>query len=167
MRGNIVTFLLIIIIVTALMALLVIWATSNTTSLFEISEINTVKQEFEDCSDKIVETSRIALSNKCIFSVDRGQIKATNDDITYHIVSSTKVCDKTDWVLINPEKNIWQKCDISGTERVFNLKWNSTAIKFQFEQMGNIEIRGLTGKNIEMSRYNMNNTHIILLLKVY
>jgi len=167
MRGTAINLMLIVIVIVLITAVIVAWTVMNTLGFFEMNEINAVKYEFEQCNDKIIETARTALSNKCIFSADNGEIKGTNDEIMYQIVSRVKVCDETPWVLINPEKNIWQKCDISGRENIFSLKWNSTKIKFQFEQMGSIEIRGQTGSIVEMSRKSMDDNQINLLLKIY
>ncbi|NIM47347.1 MAG: hypothetical protein GTN40_04305 [Candidatus Aenigmarchaeota archaeon] len=166
MRGTAITLMLIVIIIVLITAVIVSWTVMNTMGFFEMNEINAVKHEFEECNDKIIETSRTALSNKCIFSADRGEIKGTNDEIMYQIVSRVKVCDETPWVLINPEKNIWQKCVFSGRENIFSLKWNSTKIKFQFEQIG-VEVRGQSGSIVEMSRKSMDENQINLLLRIY
>jgi len=167
MKGSAITLMLIMIIVILLTAIIVAWTVMNTSGFFEMTEINAVKHEFEECNDKIFETARTGLSNKCIFSADRGQIIGTNDDIKYEIVARVKVCDKSPWVLINPEKNIWQKCDFSGRENIFSLKWNFSSIKFQFQQMGNIEIKGQSGRIVEMSRHSMDESQINLLLRIY
>jgi len=167
MRGTAINLMLIVIVIVLITAVIVAWTVMNTLGFFEMNEINAVKYEFEQCNDKIIETARTALSNKCIFSAESGEITGTTDEIMYQIVSRVKVCDETPWVLINPEKNIWQKCDISGRENIFSLKWNSTKIKFQFEQMGNVEIRGQTGSIVEMSRKDMDENQINLLLKIY
>ena len=161
-----VTLMLIVIVIVFLTAILVAWTVMNTLGFFEMNEINAVKSEFEECNDKIIETARTALSNKCIFSADRGAIRGTNNEIIYQIISRVKVCDETPWVLINPEKNIWQKCDFSGRENIFSLKWNSTKIKFRFEEIG-VEVRGQTGSIVEMSRKSMDENQINLLLRIY
>ena len=167
MKGDAITFMLIFIVVAALTAVVVGWVVMNTQGFFEMNEINSMKSEFEECNNKIIETARTGISNKCMFSVERGQIIGNNDEIRYQVESRVKVCDESDWVFINPEKNIWQKCDFSGRVNVFSLKWNHTSIKFQFEKMGNIEIKGQTGSTVEMSRASMSETRINLLLKIY
>ncbi len=166
MKGTAITLMLIMIIVVLLTAIIIVWAIMNAIGFFEMNEINAVKHEFGECNDKIIETARTGLSNRCIFSADRGRIIGTNDDIKYEIVSHIKVCDKSPWVLINPEKNLWQKCDISGRENIFGLKWNSSYIKFQFEQIG-VEVKGQTGRVVEMSRKSMDENQINLLLRIY
>lgn len=167
MKGDVVTFMLIVIITAIIISVLIGWTVMNTLGFFDMNEINAVKSEFGDCNDKILETARTGLSNKCIFPVDRGQIRGTNDEITYEIITNEKVCDQSPWVLIEPEKNLWQKCDVSANENSFSLKWNSSYIKFQFESMGILEIKGQSGKTVEMSRASMTDTQINLILKIY
>ena len=67
MRGATVTFMLIVIITALLTSILVVWAVMNTTGFFEVNEMNIVKDQFRDCNDKIIETARTGMSNKCIF----------------------------------------------------------------------------------------------------
>jgi len=167
MKGGVLTFILILLVITSLTAVVAYWALTNMTGFFEMTEINKVKSEFVECNDKIIETARIGLSNKCMFSVDKGNIIATSNDISYQIVSGTKVCDSSPWVMINPGKNIWKKCDVSGKENTFGLKWNYTNIKFQFEPIGNVEVRGQSGSVIEIGRVGVNGNQMNLLLKVY
>ena len=166
MRGAAVTFMLIMIITALLTSLLVIWTLFNATGFFEVNEINAVKEEFRECNNKIIETVRTGLSNKCIFPVEKGELSGNSDEIAYSIITTEKICDQSPWVLIYPEKNLWQKCDVSG-QNVFSLKWNYTTIKFQFESMGNVETKGQSGHIIEMSRFSMSDTQTNLLLKIY
>jgi len=166
MKSTAITLMLIMIVVVLLTAIIVAWAVMNAVGFLEMNEINALKHEFGECNDKIFETARTGLSNRCMFSVDRGQIIGTNYEIKYEIVSRVKVCDESPWVLINPEKNIWQKCEFSGRENIFSLKWNSSSIKFQFEQIG-VEVKGQTGRIVEMSRKSMDENQINLLLKIY
>jgi hypothetical protein len=167
MRGASLTFILIAIITASLTLVLVGWTVMNTMGFFEINEINSIKHEFEDCNDKIIETARTGLSNTCMFSADRGQISGTNDDISYQIITHEDICDQTPWVLIEPEKNLWQKCDVSLNENMFSLKWNYTSIKFQFMQMGNVEIKGESGRTVEIDRSGVSDTQTDLTLKIY
>jgi hypothetical protein len=166
MKGDALTLVLIITVTVSLTVIILGWTVMNMAGFFEMNEINAVKQEFSECNNKIIETARTGLSNKCIFSIERGQITGTKDYIAYQIVTSEKVCDTSDWVLINPEKNTWQMCEISGRQSVFGLKWNSTSIKFLFENIGNVQVTGQSGKTIEVSRASMNETQINLLLNI-
>ena len=166
MKGATVTLVLIMLITALLTSILVVWASMNAIGFFEVNEINSVKKGLEDCNDKIFETARTGLSNECKFSIERGELKGTTDDISYQIVTHQKVCDQSSWVLIESEKNLWQKCDASSDGNIFSLKWNYTSIKFQFESMGNIEIRGQTGQTIEISRASMSDTQTNILLRI-
>ncbi len=167
MKGGILTFILILLVVISLTAVVVSWAMMNMTEFFEMTEVNKVKNEFVECNDKIIETARAGLSNRCMFSADNGKIIATNNEISYQLISGTKLCDSSPWVLINPEKNLWQRCDVSGRENTFGLKLNYTSIKFQFEPIGNVEVRGQSGSIVEIGRADMNGNQMNLLLKVY
>ncbi|OGI12636.1 hypothetical protein A3K64_03465 [Candidatus Micrarchaeota archaeon RBG_16_36_9] len=167
MRGITVAFMLIMIISITLTSILVVWAVANTTGFFEINEINSIKDQLRDCNDKILETARTGLLNTCSFSVERGQLSGTVEGINYEITTHEKVCDQTPWVLIDPEKNLWQKCDASSNQDVFSLKWNYTDIKFQFEKLGDVEIKGQSGRTIEISRGSMSDTQTNLTLRIY
>lgn len=167
MKGAAVTFMLIMIITVLLISILVGWTVMNTFGFFEVNEINAVKQEFVECNKKIFETARTGSSNKCIFPVERGDITGSTSEISYQIISRYKICDKSPWVIIDPDNNIWQMCDISGRNNILSLKWNYTNISFQFEQAGSTEIIGHGGSTIEMSRASMNENQISLMLRIY
>jgi hypothetical protein len=167
MKGVAVTFMLIMIITVLLISILVGWTVMNTTGFFELNEINAVKQEFVECNSKIFETARTGSYNKCIFPVERGVITGSTSEISYQIISRYRICDKSSWVLIDPDNNLWQMCDTSGRNNILSLKWNYTNINFQFEQKGDIEITGQSGGTIEMSRAGMDENQISLLLRIY
>jgi hypothetical protein len=163
MKGDALTFILIVTVSVSLTALILGWVIMNMSGFFEVNEVNSVRQEFNDCNNKILETARTGMSNKCAFSAQKGHIIGTADNLTYEIVSSQKICDMSAWTLLNPEKNIWQRCDISGRESILSLMWNYSGIKFQFGYIGNVYIVGQTGKSMEFSRYGMNDTQIDLM----
>lgn len=167
MKGAAVTFMLIMIIVALLISVLVGWTIMNTTGFFEVNEINAVKQEFVDCNNKIFETARTGSSNKCIFPIDKGNLTGSTSEISYQIISRYRICDKSAWVIIDPDNNLWQMCDTSGRNSILSLKWNYTNISFQFEQMGNVQTIGQSGNTIEMSRADMNGNQISLLLRIH
>jgi len=167
MKGVAITFMLTMIVVVSLTSILVGWTVMNTTGFFEVNEINAVKQEFAECNNKIFETARTGLSNKCVFPLERGDIAGSTNEISYRITSRYRICDKSPWVIIDPDNNIWQMCDISGRNSILSLKWNYTNISFQFEQVGNVQVTGQSGKTIEMSRASMSGNQISLLLRIY
>jgi hypothetical protein len=167
MKGAATTFMLIMVITVLLISIMVGWTVMNTTGFFELNEITAVKQEFAECNNKIFETARTGSSNKCIFPVQRGNITGSTSEISYQIISRYRICDKSTWVLINPENNIWQMCDISGKNSILSLKWNYTNISFQFQQIGNVQVMGQSGSTIEMNRASMSGNQISLLLRIY
>jgi len=167
MRGINVTVMLIVIITVALTSIVVVWTLTNANSFFETNEISSVKAEFRECNNKIIETARTGLSNTCIFPASIGLITGTIDDISYQIITSEQVCDQTPWVLIDPDKNLWQKCDVSSNSDTFSLKLNYSSIKFQFMSMGNVQVKGQSGHAVEVSRAGMNDTLTNLTLRVY
>jgi hypothetical protein len=167
MKGDSITFILIITVAVSLTVLVMGWAVMNMSGFFETSEINAVRGQFLECNDKIMETARTGLSNKCIFSIQNGEITGTTDNITYEITSREKVCDTSGWVQINPEKNTWQMCSISGRESVFKLMWNNSKVKFEFESLGNVLVTSQSGKTIDVSRLSMNDTQVNLVLGIY
>jgi hypothetical protein len=163
MKGDALTFILIVTVSVSLTALVLGWAVMNMTGYFEINEVNSVRQEFSDCNNKILETARTGMSNRCEFSAKMGHIVGKADNITYEITSSKKICDMSSWAQVNPEKNTWQRCDISGRESIYSLLWNYSGIRFQYGYIGNVYVIGQTGKSMEFSRYSMNDTQIDLM----
>jgi hypothetical protein len=166
MKGDALTFILIVTVSVALTALILGWVVMNMSGFFESNEVNAIRQEFSECNEKIIETARTGLSNKCTFSAQKGRIIGSAENLTYEIVSSQKICDMSPWVLLNPEKNLWQRCDISGRQSVFSLMWNYTGVKFLFGYLGSVYITGQSGKNVEFSRYSMNETQINLMVVI-
>jgi hypothetical protein len=167
MNGGAATLMMIMTIVLLITTIALVWTVANTSGFFEVSELNSVKSEFESCNDKIMETARTGSSNKCIFSISKGELIGKSDSINYKLVSSSKICDESSWILLNPEKNIWQECHISGNEIIFGLKWNSSYVDFEFEKIGNVEVRGGSGHIIEISRIGVSESGATLKLNIY
>jgi hypothetical protein len=167
MKGNILSFILIMAIVISVTAATIGWAMMNLGGFFELSEINNVKKEFSECNDKLLDTARTGLPSKCMFSAKSGVLQGSVNDITYYITANTKVCDSSEWVLIDVENNIWQRCDISGRQSTFGLRWNYTGVYFGYGNLGNVRITGQSGSTIEISRDAITDTQIKLILKMY
>jgi len=167
MKGNILSMILIMAIVISVTAVTIGWAMMNLGGFFELSEINNVKKEFSSCNDKILETARTGLPSKCIFSAKSGVVQANVNNVLYSITANTRVCDSSDWVLIDPNNNIWQRCDISGRQSTFGLRWNYTGIYFGYENIGNVKVTGQSGSTMEISRSTMTETQTKLILKLY
>jgi hypothetical protein len=171
------------------------WATSSVGVFMDVSEIRTVRSDFQSCNSKIIETARTGTTNKCIFSVTRGEITGREDGIHYNIVSEGNICQEHPWKEVDEENHIWQKCEVSGEERVLYLKWMYPST---LEVSGNIigtQLRGTSpfaeiefnnpvrfitltlyveflynpgesGNMIEISRINMTQDKITLKIKI-
>ncbi len=167
------------------------WGYKQVQLSLDRGEINMVKSEFMQCSEKILETTRTGDSNKCMFSVSRGDIYIEPDGIYYKLVSSGKICDEHEFALIDFRKKIWQKCKKSGDGWIYELRWlypkNDTVIidgsvtitlpggKEIVENLYNkisvnvgFEIeKELKGKTIELTRKRITPSQTILEVKVY
>lgn len=116
--------ILIFIALISLLAVSTPWLYQYIQTSMEIAESRTVKQQFDLCSDKLVETAQTGSSNNCFFDANRGTLTAYRDGIYYKIISKGEICTPHDWVEINTEKHIWQKCDVSGDIKIYQLKWS-------------------------------------------
>lgn len=126
MHGAIKVFgaILIVFIITSLSIMAVVWVIPEIEKSMELSEFQTVRNQFYDCNDKIMETARIGSTNKCFFSAGEGRLTVDIDGIYYKITTGTGICDQHPWVLINEEKHIWQKCEVSDQKRILEMKWS-------------------------------------------
>jgi len=126
MHGAIKVFgaILIVFIITSLSIMAVVWVIPEIEKSMELSEFQTVRNQFYDCNDKIMETARIGSTNKCFFSASKGRITVEGNSINYKITSKGDICDQHPWVLINEEKHIWQRCEVSDQKRTFEMKWS-------------------------------------------
>ncbi len=154
-------------------------------------EINMVKSDFMKCSEKILETARTGNSNRCIFSVSRGDLYIEPDGIYYKISSSGQICEEHEFALIDFRKKIWQKCKRMGDKWVYELRWlypkndtviidgqvsitlpdgseivsplyNRVSVNVAFETE-----KELKGKNLEISRKYISGDQAILNVRVY
>ncbi len=87
------------------------------------SEAATIKQQFVRCGEKILETARTGSSNKCIYSINRGIIFGDVDGIHYKLTSSANLCSQSDWIQIDEENHVWQRCNVSRSQRTFETRW--------------------------------------------
>ena len=154
MKGVAVTFMFIMIITVSLISILVGWTVMNTFSFFEANEINSVKKELANCNDKIIETARTGLTNKCIFPIDRGELRVSKDGLNYTIISSAAICDEHPLVLIDEEKHIWQQCYVSGKNRILQLFWMYPS---EIEIEGQNLSGNVTTGNSNVGNINFNN----------
>ncbi len=126
MRGAVTIFqaVLIFVIAVSLIALGVPWFLDTYEKSMEIGEIRTVKGQLEQCNEKLVETARTGTANQCLFSADKGEMTAESDGVYYSITTKADICDDHNWIEIDPEKHIWQKCKVVATTTNYNLKWS-------------------------------------------
>jgi len=144
MRGLVNIILSIVLIGIIVVALLFIINSSMKNSL-DASEFQTVRNHFEECNDKIMETARTGVTNSCSLFTENGEIVVGGDTILYKIVTNANICYESDWVNIG--ENLWQMCTVYGGSRLYQLKWDSPEILFQilsgkpFGKLTGIEVK--------------------------
>jgi hypothetical protein len=166
------------------------WALNTFQITVEISEAKTVKSDFIKCSEKILETVRTGSSNKCILSVSKGVLFVRRDGIYYRLVGSGEICDPHEWALVDIPSKIWQRCEKSGENYIYELRWfypqedvvvlegwvkveTPTGLKeYELSKKGylNVEFEspeGLKGKTIELTRYLVKENTTVLSVRIY
>lgn len=167
MKGGVLSLILIMTIVIFVTATTLGWAMMSMSGFFELTEINNVKDAMADCNDELLETARTGMPSRCVFSLGSGSIEGTTSEIYYTLTAGTRICDPSGWVSINPEKNIWQRCDVSGSQSMFSLRWNYTGIDFRYEDLGKVRVTGQSGSTIEISRHSVSTRLTSLFLRIY
>ncbi|MEM7824332.1 MAG: hypothetical protein QW227_03100 [Candidatus Aenigmatarchaeota archaeon] len=100
------------------------WAAPQINLSFDVTESQAVRAALETCNDKIIETARTGSGNTCVIPASRGVVTAQNDGLYYQLSSSGRLCDPTDWALINPDKHIELACQVtSENASIYNLRW--------------------------------------------
>ena len=194
---TVIQLILLFIITLSLVVLMFPWANKTIGESMDISEIDSIKPQFDDCSEKILETARTGATNKCIFSIKRGIIEGKQEGIEYKLSSTAPICDQHDLVEIDARTHLWQSCSISGGNRIYSLLWyfpmqlkingtgvggnqmkgqmNVAEIKFK----NPIEFKTLTiyagfeytpgesGDTVEISRVSITETNVTLKIKIY
>jgi len=153
MRGVVTVFeaVLLVAIGVSLLTIAIPFVYSSVINLFEVSEASNVRNQLELCNDKIIDTARTGSTNTCRFSISRGVLTAALDGIHYTLISNGNICDQHDWVNINVDKHVWQKCVVNGTQRTLEYRWawiSSITIEAQ-TLSGNI-----TNKGVKISDIN-------------
>ena len=163
----------------------------------DISEIDSIKPQFDDCNEKILETARTGTTNKCIFSIKRGIIEGKKEGIEYKLLSTAPICDQHNLVEIDERTHLWQACNVSAGNRIYSLLWyfplqlkiNGTgvggnqmkgqAVAAQINFNNPIVFKTLTlyagfeytpgeaGDIIEINRVNITETNVTLKIKIY
>ncbi len=164
------------------------WAYQQLEFSLDKAEMGVVKNDFIDCSKRIMEVARVGSSEKCTFSVNRGDLFVRRDGIYYRILSKSKICDEHEWGLVEGSTKIWQKCEQGG--KLYWLRWfypkNDTIVmegkvtvklptgekNFSFGIKGylNVEFEspeGIKGKVLEITRKLLEKDKAILSIKIY
>ncbi len=174
----------------SLLAVSIPWVYEQMQISLDKSEIVTIKNEFMKCSEKILETIRTGSSNRCVFSVSRGDLYVKEDGIYYKLASKGRICDEHEFALIDFSSKVWQKCKKSNGLWVYELKWfypkNDTVIvdgtvvvelpsgakSFELVNKGAVNVgfessKGIKGKTIELTRKVVEEDRAILRVKIY
>ncbi len=188
--------MLIMLLILVLAAMTLPWAMENVGTSMDLSESKAIKSQFDDCNQRIIETARTGTMNKCIFNIKRGEITGRQEGINYRLISNAPLCDASPMAEIDPRSHIWQECNVSGKQRVYNLLWkfpstlNVTGEGIQGNQMvgqtniGNMNFDepinfntlslyvnfqyqpGQSGTIVELSRVDITQTNVTLKVKI-
>ena len=134
--------ILLLIVAASLVTAAVPWAIQNFDLSVDITEIKTIKSQFDTCSDRIIETARTGSTNKCIFNIKNGQITGRTQGVYYSLASNGHICDSSPLVEMDSKNHIWQECNVSGSTYVFGMLW-------MFPKELNITGTGVQGSMIQ------------------
>ncbi|HIQ49894.1 MAG TPA: hypothetical protein EYH56_01725 [Nanoarchaeota archaeon] len=166
------------------------WAYKQYEISLDTSEISVIKNEFIDCSKRIFEVARVGSSQKCVFSVERGDLFVRREGIYYRIISEGDICDEHEWVLIDKKYQLWQRCLKNESLKIYELRWfypkNDTIVlegsvivnlpsgqkKFELSSKGylNVEFEspeGIKGKTLEIVRKKLEEDKAVLFVRIY
>ncbi|MEM3609604.1 MAG: hypothetical protein QXK49_02980 [Candidatus Aenigmatarchaeota archaeon] len=173
------------------------WVFENIAISMDLAELKSIKSQFDECNERIIETARTGSTNKCIFNIRRGEISGREEGIYYRLISNAPICDESPLVEIDPKNHIWQECVASGKQRVYGLLWKfpatlnitgegiqgnqmagqTTVSNINFEETINFETLtlyvnfqyqpGQSGNIIELSRIEITQTNVTLKINFY
>jgi hypothetical protein len=188
---------LLLLIATSLISVTLPWALRIINISMDVTEIRSIKSQFDTCSDRILETARTGSTNKCIFNIRNGQITGRVEGIYYSLLSNGPICDQSPLVEIDSKTHVWQECNVSGNQRVFGMLWmfpkelnvtgtgisgskmqgQSTAGSINFGSLVtfrtltlNVEFQyqpGESGNIVEMSRINITDKNVTMRVRIY
>jgi len=140
--------ILILLIAAAVVALTVPWAIENVGISMDLTELNLIKSQFDDCNERIIETARTGSTNECIFNIKKGEITGAEEGIYYTLASNAPICDASPLVELDPRNHIWQNCSVSGKQRVYGLLWKFPAtLNITGDDMKGNQMSGQTNFN--------------------
>jgi hypothetical protein len=120
---SIIELILIMVIAIALAAIALPWSVENVGISIDSTEVKSIKSQFDDCNEKIIETARTGSTNECMFNIKNGVISGRQDGIYYKILSNGPICDASPLTEIDSKNHIWQECNVSGKQRIYGMLW--------------------------------------------
>lgn len=195
--STIVQAVLILVVSVSLIVLALPWALKTIGISVDMTEIQSIKSQFDTCSDRILETARTGSSNKCIFDIKNGKITGRTEGIYYSLLSNGPICDPSPLVLIDNKTYVWQECNVTGSVRNFGMLWmfpkelsitgkgiegskmqgQSTSGSIDFPNVVSFRTLSLSvdfqyrpgeaGKIVEMTRLNITDQNVTLRVKIY
>jgi hypothetical protein len=186
---------LLVILLVSITSLSIPWSMKIVEESMDVSEVGSIKPQFDSCSEKILETARTGTTNKCYFNIGRGQLTGKTEGLSYRIVSTADICDQHSLTEIDERYHIWQSCSVSGENRAYEMLWkfpsllkvNGTGVEGDtmqgVNQIGNITFDnpvqfstlslyagfiytpGESGTVVEISRVEISQTNVTLKIK--
>lgn len=195
--STIIQAVLMLVVSASLLAITLPWALKTIGISVDMTEIQSIKSQFDTCSDRILETARTGSSNKCIFDIKNGKITGRTEGIYYSLLSNGPICDESPLVIIDNKTHVWQECNVSGSVRNFGMLWmfpkelsvtgkgiegskmqgQSTSGSIDFANIVSFRTLSLSvdfqyrpgeaGKIVEMTRINITDNNVTLRVKIY
>lgn len=133
--------MLIMVLALSLASMALPWSIETVGQSMDLSEFKTIKSQFDECNERIIETARTGSTNKCMFNIKRGELSGRGEGIYYKLLSSAPLCDASTLVEIDPRNHIWQECNVSGKQRIYGLLW-------KFPSSLNVSGQGMQGNQM-------------------
>ena len=194
--STIIQAVLLLVVAISLITVTIPWAIRTLNISIDLTEIRSIKSQFDTCSDRILETARTGSSNRCFFDIRNGEITGRTEGIYYRLISNGPICDQSPLIEIDNKTHVWEECNVSGSQRVFGMLWmfpkeltitgnGIEGSKMQGQSSaGNIDFGNLVsfrtislgvefqyqpgeaGKIVEMSRIDINDKNVTLRVKI-
>jgi len=121
--STIIQAILILVVSASLLSITLPWVLKTLNISIDVTEISSIKAQFDACSDRILETARTGSTTKCIFDIKNGKITGRTEGIYYSLLSNGPICDSSPLVEIDNKTHVWQECNVTGSTRVFGMLW--------------------------------------------
>lgn len=193
---SVIQVIILLVVAMALVYITFNWTVQTVGKSTDITEVNTIKSQFDDCSGRIIDTARTGSENTCLFNIKDGTITGEADGVYYNLLSSAPICDPAPLTEIDSRNHIWQGCNVTGGMRLYTMVWkypstidiNGTGvigsqitgnayvsqIKFDSPIVFNTLTlyvnfqyqQGQTGDTVEFSRVDVTSTNVTIELKI-